>query len=125
MKARFKELIKEQDIDTSAHYLLSQELQFEYHKSTLTFSMALIGGMVTLKTALNIVTPINEGFGFALIAAIMSALFSFEAQTGVIKDLRQGTTPNRFKRTYRSVAAPACLGISLSMAYDYFQSSIF
>lgn len=120
MKNKIKGLIKDGEFEESSNYLLSQELEFQYAKSFLTFAMAFIGGIVTLKTALAIHTPITEGFSFAIGAAILSAILSFEAQHSIIKDLRLGRTASQLRMYFRRTASPLMLGIGIGFAVKYF-----
>jgi len=116
----FKALFKNKKIDESAHYLLSQELEFEYAKSIVTYSIAFIGGIVTLYSALSIERPIEDGLSTAIIAAILSAVLAFENQQGIIKDLYLKRSASPFQTIYRKFAAPMCLGIALGNALMYF-----
>ncbi|MBY6185366.1 hypothetical protein KUV89_01745 [Marinobacter hydrocarbonoclasticus] len=117
---KLKALLENQDLDDSPHYLLSQELEFEYAKSIVTYSVAFIGGVVTLKSALSIETPIDEGLSVAITAAVLSAVISFENQQGIIRDLRLKRTPSYFRTLYRKFAAPMCLGVAIGYALIYF-----
>jgi len=120
MKKILKNIAKEGEFDESASYLLSQELEFQLAKSFLTFAMAFIGGIVTLKTAFAIETPIEEGFSWAIGAAILAVIFSFEAQQGVIKDLRLKRTASQLRMTIRISLPLVLLGIGMGFAIDYF-----
>ncbi|WP_444891618.1 hypothetical protein [Microbulbifer sp. DLAB2-AA] len=124
MKAKLQELVKDKPIEQSPHYLLSQELEFEFLKSILTFAMAFIGGIVTLKTALGIDKPINEGLTYSLAAVVLSAVFAFHAQQELISDLRKGRTASKIKRLFRHFPGFSLLGISISYAFSYFESSL-
>ena len=120
MKSKIKSLIKDGEYQESANYLLSQELDFQYAKSFLTFAMAFIGGIVTLKTALAIDTPLDEGFSFAIGAAVISAILSFDAQHSIIKDLQLGRTASKLRMYYRRTASPLILGLGIGFAVKYF-----
>ncbi|WP_444915030.1 hypothetical protein [Microbulbifer sp. TRSA007] len=124
MKAKLQELINDKPIEQSPHYLLSQELEFDFFKSISTFAMAFIGGIVTLKTALGIDTPISEGFTFSLVVAMISALCAFHAQHELISDLRNGRTPSKIKQLFRFFPGPILLGVAIGSAFTYFESSL-
>ncbi len=115
-----KSLFETPRFDESSHYLLSQELEFEYAKSIVTYSISFIGGVVTLKSALSIDTPIDQGLSIAIGASVISALISFENQQGIIQDLRHKRTPNKAKMLYRKYSAPMCLGAAIGYALQYF-----
>ncbi|GAA4360093.1 hypothetical protein [Kangiella marina] len=121
MKRFLKEITSSNEIDHSPHYLLSQELEFEFTKSILTFALAFIGGIVSLKTVLTIESASEDHFFYAIAAAILSALFAFESQQGIINDLRVGRSPSRAKRFYRRTAAPIMLGTAIGFAVTYFE----
>ncbi|WP_444938150.1 hypothetical protein [Microbulbifer sp. JMSA002] len=124
MKEKLQELVINKPIEQSPHYLLSQELEFRFLKSNLTFAMAFIGGIVTLRTALGIDKPITEEFTFSLVAAVLSALCAFHAKHELISDLRNGRTPSKIKRLFRRNLGPALLAISIGFAFRYFESSL-
>ncbi|WP_444920671.1 hypothetical protein ACJJID_18130 [Microbulbifer sp. CnH-101-G] len=124
MRAKLQELVNDKPIEQSPHYLLSQELEFEFLKSILTFAMAFIGGIVTLKTALGIDKPINEGLTYSLATVVLSAVFAFHAQQELISDLRKGRTASKIKRLFRHFPGFFLLGISISYAFSYFESSL-
>lgn len=117
---KIKALFENSDFDEGPHYLLSQELEFEYAKSIVTYSISFIGGVVTLKSALGIDTPIEEGLSIAMGAALLSALISFENQQGIIRELRLKITPSAIRILYRKTAAPMCLGAAIGYALKYF-----
>ncbi|WP_444899331.1 hypothetical protein ACJJIX_08465 [Microbulbifer sp. VAAC004] len=124
MKAKLQELVNDKPIEQSPHYLLSQELEFEFLKSNLSFAMAFIGGIITLKTALGIDTPISEGFTYSLTAAVFSALHAFQAQQELIDDLRNGRMPSKIKRLFRRYPGPVLLGLAFGYAFIYFENSL-
>lgn len=124
MKNKLKDLLKEGEFEASSHYLLSQELEFQLAKSFLTFAMAFIGGIVTLKTALAIEAPMNSSFSLAIGAAVLAAILSFEAQRGIIKDLRVGRAASGLRMYVRIVAPMFCIGTAIGFAIDYFFISV-
>jgi hypothetical protein len=82
--------------------------------------MAFIGGIVTLKTALAIDTPIEEGFTAAIGAAILAVVFSFQAQQSVIKDLQLKRNVSPLRRFARLSTPLFVLGTEMGIALSYF-----
>ena len=120
MKTQFQKFFADEVYDESKSYLLSQELEFEHAKSILTFALAFIGGIVTLKTAVGVDNPLNEGFLLSIGAASVSAILSFNAQQGIIKDLRIKRGPSKFRRLLRVMPPSMALGVAFAGAYEYF-----
>ena len=121
MRKKFKELIAHHDIEQTPHYLLSQELEFEFAKSISTFAMAFIAGIVSLKSVLNIGGLAEDKFIYAIVSALIAALLAFESQQGVINDLRLGRCPSKLKRYYRRFSPPLMLGVAIGCAVVYFE----
>jgi hypothetical protein len=120
MKNTLKNALKDGTFDESSSYLLSKELEFQLAKSFLAFAMAFIGGIVTLKTALAIDTPIEEGFTAAIGAAILAVVFSFQAQQSVIKDLQLKRNVSPLRRFARLSTPLFVLGTEMGIALSYF-----
>lgn len=121
MKNRLRTLFSDGQSDESPSHLLSQELEFELSKSILTFAFAFIGGAVTLKTALGIDRPIEEGFIQALAMAGLSAVLALGAQQGIIKDLRLKRVASPIRRQFRSAPPSLASGFALGFALKYFE----
>ena len=124
LNKRFQKLTQDEQSDESASYLLSQELDFEYAKTILTFALAFIGGLVTLKTALTFDKPINEGFTLAIGMAGLSAILAFTWQQGIIYDLRMKRVPSRMRRMFRVAPSSLLLGAAFGSALNYFDFTI-
>ncbi|WP_395373422.1 hypothetical protein [Marinicella sp. W31] len=120
LKNRLQVLIKDEQSDESKSHLLSQELDFEYAKTVLTFALAFIGGMVTLKTALAFEKPIEEGLTLSLGLAGFSAILAFTWQQGIIQDLRLKRVPSYARRMIRMAPCSLMLGVAFGVAFDYF-----
>lgn len=120
-KSKIRNFFEDEQSNESLSLLLSQELDFEFSKSILTFALAFLGGIFTLKTALQWDKPIENGFIMAIIASTVSAVLAFSAQYGIIEDLRQKRIPSSFRRQLRILPPSVLLGIALSGALQYFE----
>ena len=92
----------DRDIEYTPPLLLSKELEFEYLKSILTFSIAILGGAVTLKAAIAPDEPVTALFRYGIILAAFGALSALTSQQGVVEDLRLGRSPGRLRRQFRA-----------------------
>ena len=120
MIQRFNDSFKRDKFDDSPAYLLSQELEYDHAKSFLTFSITFIGGIVTLKTALNVSAPIEDGFLDAVVSSLIAGFASFSSQQSILEDLRQKRAASPFVRVCRRAVPGFMLGIAFGSAIAYF-----
>ena len=124
IEQRIRDYFTDTESEETDSFLLSQELEFEYSKSIVTFAIAFVGGIVTLRTALDFERPVEEGFLMALVLAGLAAMQALTAQQATIRDLRLKRNPSPFRRTMRSLFAAGMLGAAMGTAIIYFDIDI-
>lgn len=120
MRNRVIKFFADEKSDESISFLLSQELDFEFSKSMLTFSLAFIGGIVTLSTALDLDKPYDDSFQMAIISSALAAIWSFLSQQGIIEDLRKKRVPSELRRLLRGMPSALLLGLAFGSAARFF-----